>query len=259
MIIITTRVLRVPTQVPPLRRAGGVQETLLTRILCVQLASYVSRSNQLQLRTTIRLDPATGLPVRKTVHKRLLKVRDFCYVPTLGAGKHAKESLRVLSSDVRVALSEERVLESSTLPPWGSRRASMRVRIKQRRSFLYTPEGAEEPVWRFDFTLVWAGKTFAQAHQRQQFEEPDFELECELLDPLSHLAMQVSARVPIAPSCFLTKPTVTSLASHLYLFARALPPSLPLSPFLSLPLFHSLPFSPSALDCGSRVTARDDL
>ena len=63
----------------------------------------------MQLRTTVRLDPEADTPVVKTVHKRLLKVRDFSYVPTLGGSRGDREALRMLASDVRVALSEERV------------------------------------------------------------------------------------------------------------------------------------------------------
>jgi len=98
-----------------------------------EMHDYISRINALQIRTTVRRDPQTGLPYRKTVHKRMLKVRDLCYVPTLGMPKDAKDSLRILSSDVRVALSEERVLDEDSLPPWGTGPAPMRVRIKQRR------------------------------------------------------------------------------------------------------------------------------
>jgi hypothetical protein len=159
----------------------------LSLSLYQEMHDYVSRVGAMQLRTTVRSDPKTGAPFRKTVNKRLLKVRDFRYVPTLGG---AKDSLRVLSSDVRVALSEERVLDEDSLPPLGPGRPPLRVRIKQRRSFYYTPSNAERPVWRFDFTLVWAGRTFAQAQQRQMYEEPGFELECEFLDPPSCLAQQ---------------------------------------------------------------------
>jgi hypothetical protein len=82
-------------------------------------------------------------------------------------------------------------MDQDSLPPWGSDGYEpIRVRIKQRRSFLYTPSSAQQPVWRFDFTLVWSGRTFGQAQQRQQLEEPDFELECEFLDPASYLSLQ---------------------------------------------------------------------
>ena len=60
------------------------------------------------------------------------------------------------------------------------------VRIKQRRSFHYTPKGAQIPAWRFDFTLVWSGKTLQAALHRQRILEPEFEIECECIDPVQY-------------------------------------------------------------------------
>lgn len=40
---------------------------------------------------------------------------------------------------------------------------------------------------RFDFTLVWSAKTLSRAQKLQRFAEPEFELECECMDPGSYL------------------------------------------------------------------------
>lgn len=52
------------------------------------------------------------------------------------------------------------------------------VRIKQRRRFT-TASG----VWAFDFSLTWSGTTKTDAEVSQSNDDPQFEVECELIQP----------------------------------------------------------------------------
>lgn len=67
------------------------------------------------------------------------------------------------------------------------------VRIKQRKSFFYkmpTDTGDATPLWRYDFTRCWSGKTMAEAEQNQRSSstvEPRYEIELECCNPLAVL------------------------------------------------------------------------
>jgi hypothetical protein len=89
--------------------------------------------------------------------KTILQLKDYSYVSTLGGIPRTG----LLSADVRVALSEETQVGEDDVPACCKDKHPMRVRIKQRRSFHYTPKGATLPVWRFDFTLVWSAVSAA--------------------------------------------------------------------------------------------------
>lgn len=117
-----------------------------------EMHDLIFRVGSTQMRTTVSYDASLDEGVRKTVKKRIVGLKDFSYVSTLGGVPRTG----MLSADVRIALSEETVVDEESLPEWGKTRRPLRVRIKQRRSFNYTPEGATKPVWRFDFTLVWS-------------------------------------------------------------------------------------------------------
>jgi len=175
------------------RFANGVSREFMDRVLDLcqgwddwsaaegwrEMHDYIFRIGNAQVRTTVGFDPSTGQASSRTVHKKILKIRDYAYVPTIGEGPR----ISLLAADVRVALSEERVIRESSLPKWGPARVPLRVRIKQRRSFYYTPArqegrsgdvsateavGKKDAVWRFDFTLVWSARTLAQAQRLQQ-------------------------------------------------------------------------------------------
>lgn len=55
------------------------------------------------------------------------------------------------------------------------------VRIKKRKSFLYTPAGMNEPMWQFDLTISWTGKSKMECEIKQRTENPNYEIECECL------------------------------------------------------------------------------
>lgn len=65
-----------------------------------------------------------------------------------------------------------------------------RVRIKQHRRFK-TRCGT----WCFDFALVWSGRTKTEAERKQCSSDPEFEIECELLEPTRYLALHDDAYV----------------------------------------------------------------
>ena len=64
------------------------------------------------------------------------------------------------------------------------------VRIKQRRRFT-TSDG----IWAFDFAMLWSGKTKTIAEQLQSSTDPQFEIECELIDATKALALCSDARI----------------------------------------------------------------
>jgi hypothetical protein len=188
----------------------------------VEMHDFIHRVGNTQIRTTITYRDQGGKPehTRRTLKKAILQLKDYSYVSTLGGVPRTG----MLSADVRVALSEETQIGEDDVPASCKDRQPIRVRIKQRRSFHYTPKGASLPVWRFDFTLVWsavsiivgglsliscnvslrdskcefaffdilfffytAQKSLKKAQQKQIYEEPNFELECELIDPWDYL------------------------------------------------------------------------
>jgi hypothetical protein len=61
------------------------------------------------------------------------------------------------------------------------------VRIKQRKSFYYTPDHFVKPIWSFDFTKTWFGKTKEEAELAQKQSESIYEIECECLDMKTYM------------------------------------------------------------------------
>jgi len=155
-----------------------------------EMHDFIFRVGSTQMRTTVSYDANLDEGVRRTVKKRIVRLKDFSYLSTLGGVPRTG----MLSADVRIALSEETMVDEDTLPEWGKKRRPLRVRIKQRRSFNYTPAGASKPVWRFDFTLVWSAKTLKRAQLKQRVEEPNYELECELINPKGYLEDELDDR-----------------------------------------------------------------
>lgn len=82
--------------------------------------------------------------------------------------------------DVRVALAKEVHRNVEAYP----RVKPTHVRLKQRKSFLYRPEDADEAYWRFDFTLSWSGKTTIECDRNQDLGEGTcYEIEVECTNP----------------------------------------------------------------------------
>jgi hypothetical protein len=79
----------------------------------------------------------------------------------------------------RVALSRETPVETCELP---LATETTRVAIRQRKRFVY------DDAWAYDLTLVWEGKTRAEAEARKYTEPPAFHVECELLQPERYVA-----------------------------------------------------------------------
>mmetsp|Transcript_42150 Transcript_42150/g.132764 ORF Transcript_42150/g.132764 Transcript_42150/m.132764 type:complete len:747 (-) Transcript_42150:855-3095(-) len=154
-----------------------------------EIHDYILKVGSNQYRVAVAFNEDTQQATKMVLQKKILKIKDFAYISTIGDG----QPLTALSSDVRIALSEERILKGD--PAIIRNGTQIRVRIKQRKSFLYTPSNAAKPVWRFDFTLVWSGKTLGQARNQQMNTEPDFELECECIDPYNYLKNQTDDRV----------------------------------------------------------------
>jgi|MDTE01.1.fsa_nt_gb hypothetical protein len=102
-----------------------------------------------------------------------------------------KESIRKLDvgtnngSDIRVSLKKE-----VEVPSPETCVATNLVRIKQQRRFKTL-----DKVWSFDFALVWSGRTKTEAEEMQCTKDPEFEIECELIDPAPYLAVHDDAYV----------------------------------------------------------------
>jgi hypothetical protein len=105
-----------------------------------EMHDFIFRVGSTQMRTTVSYDANLDEGVRRTVKKRIVRLKDFSYLSTLGGVPRTG----MLSADVRIALSEETMVDEDTLPEWGKKRRPLRVRIKQRRSFNYTPAGADK-------------------------------------------------------------------------------------------------------------------
>lgn len=87
--------------------------------------------------------------------------------------------------DIKLSLSQESKLSEEQLP------AVVHffncVRLKQREIFEYRPEGFDFPIWNFEFSLVWTGKTLQEAEKKREKTAPIYEIECELLNPTYYL------------------------------------------------------------------------
>lgn len=69
-----------------------------------------------------------------------------------------------------------------------------RVLHKVRENFVFSyffhpPDGhgtSDKPIWRFDFTMVWAGESKSKAEENQKKIPPEFHIECELVEPFKY-------------------------------------------------------------------------
>lgn len=78
------------------------------------------------------------------------------------------------------------------------------VRIKQRKSFLYTPAGSDRPVWSIDVTLVWEGPTYLDVLQSlRDGVKPRYEVELECHNARDYIESQGSDFAKVALSFLL--------------------------------------------------------
>jgi hypothetical protein len=104
--------------------------------------------------------------------------------------KHNEQKVTLQSSsevvklyDIRVGLNFEEVLASSILP---THTTPSLVRIKSRKRYMYARDRSEDPVWSFDITRSWSGKTRAEAEKNQQQDRTTYEIEVECLNPIRY-------------------------------------------------------------------------
>ena len=102
--------------------------------------------------------------------------------------------------DIRISLSLEQEVNADMIPQIIQ---PDYVRIKQRKSFYYTPLGFPEPMWVFDMTLSWSGQTKAEAEKKQYSELPVYEIECECLSPSAYRFHKQERRLFVVRSLLL--------------------------------------------------------
>ncbi len=102
--------------------------------------------------------------------------------------------------DIRISLSLEQEVDSELIPQIVQ---TEHVRIKQRKSFYYTPCGFSEPMWVFDMTLSWSGSCKAEAEKKQYSEAPIYEIECECLSPSAYRFYKQERRLFVVRSLLL--------------------------------------------------------
>lgn len=102
--------------------------------------------------------------------------------------------------DLRISLAVEEEIHSNFIPEIVQ---PHHVRIKQRKSFYYTPLGFSEPIWVFDMTLSWSGNSKSETEKKQYSEAPVYEIECECLSPFAYRLQKQERRVFVANSILL--------------------------------------------------------
>jgi len=112
------------------------------------------------------------------VHKRKLQCLNFQCRPLHHMGLERE------GQDLRVVLNYEDVVPTTKIPLYT---ATQQVRLKNRKSFLYQPSHASKPLWSFDVTQSWSGKTRSEAEQKQKTQTPQYEFEIECLDTAAYL------------------------------------------------------------------------
>ena len=132
--------------------------------------------------------PHGGQTIRTTVEFDDL---DFCLNTT-----HVIKR-RISATDTatyRVACATETPVNGQTLP---FSIQPHHVRIKQRRSVHIAALDLETPLWRYDFTMVWAGDTQQSAERSQRSAPPRYEVEVEVLPAA---ARELLARLRATPT-----------------------------------------------------------
>jgi hypothetical protein len=85
--------------------------------------------------------------------------------------------------DIRVSLSREEPIPEDKLPHLVE---PERFVIRQRQSFRYAGN-SNKPIWSLDFTMLWEGQTSSQAERNQRTQEPEYQIELELIEPEVYL------------------------------------------------------------------------
>lgn len=147
---------------------------------------YKDNSGQ-KIRTTIYYDDQNR-QIRK--HHIIKKVIDQENVIVKGSE----------NPDIRISLAIEHEIDEAFIPEVVQ---PDYVRIKQRKSFFYTSLGFSEPIWVFDMTLCWSGKTKSIAEEKQHSEPPVYEIECECLSPMAYRLHKQEKRTYVARSLLL--------------------------------------------------------
>ena len=109
--------------------------------------------------------------------------QDFRFVP--GGGNALNTLATVPGMDVRVSLNFEEAVPADSIP---TRIKPKFVRIKNRKSFIYQPAHAQNPIWSVDFTKSWSAPTRSDAEMKQRERETINEIEVECLDPYSYMS-----------------------------------------------------------------------
>jgi len=133
------------------------------------------RHNGINIRTTVDFDEVSRST--RTVHicKQVLEKNDYLF--------KSHDQSNNNSYDLRIALAKEQHLDDDqSLPPYSK---PLGFRIKCRKSFIYKSESLDIPMWSFDFTYYWVGKTKEEAETKQHLkqERPIYEIECECINP----------------------------------------------------------------------------
>lgn len=118
--------------------------------------TFFTTDSGAQVRTTSDFSPVkrSGQPRITHIEKRKIAQADFIT---------ESDAYDDNTYDVRVALTKE---VGRNVDGYPHVKPSF-VRLKQRKSFIYKPSDADEPYWRFDFTLSWSGKTMIDCDRNQ--------------------------------------------------------------------------------------------
>lgn len=168
----------------------GVSRAMIERIIDMMQASphiggddewreeqdFFFEQNGVPLRTRVMYDHSALTVTPTTIRKEAMGNVDL-----RGGGNTD-------NVDIRISLKDEKEVQHTD----ACVRTHM-VRIKQRRRFV-TENGA----WAFDFALSWSGKTKTDAEKAQASEDPQFEVECELIDAERVLALQSDRRIALS-------------------------------------------------------------
>jgi hypothetical protein len=92
--------------------------------------------------------------------------------------------------------------EEPASPPLAATKPTC-YRIKQRKRFLYGRDSSRAPVWAYDLTCSWSGKTLAEAEQKKAAQQTTYEVELECLEPERYMDWAGQDEVYLATSMVL--------------------------------------------------------
>jgi hypothetical protein len=163
-----------------------------------------------QIRTSVTFFDHEAEPCRKIQHvyKHSLGQLTFQYSSSTGSATPAEGTKQNHPCDVRMSINWEedvRDIPDAVLPKF--------VRIKHRKSFVYTPEHFTKPIWSFDFTRSWSGTTKEEAELAQKQVDPIYEIECECLDMMAYMDNSDHDELFLATSMLLKMRDIIGIAS----------------------------------------------